>query len=297
MGLLTAQDITYYEMVMLEEIQEALVAPYLISKAPNLPAGTQFVPREELQKLKGRAKLGKKGQPIPREIGDITRGAVQIPEISHGFTLHRKDLQAKATLPDLAARQSTQLVLERLENLLFNGETALDIKGMYADAGKSFTLDEGYEWNTSNGQPFNDMLAMFAKLNKENKYMGKKLALSPLPYWAAHKTNVNGISYFDQIAKLFPNGANDIYIAPLTADQNRTIIPADGGLLCDYGSRIGERYVEEEINLQQDFGMDENNLFPFNVITYQTLDIHYLDAYMQLGNLVDLSLYEEEETP
>lgn len=295
MGLITAQDITYYELVMLEEIQELLVGPFMVAKAPNLPPGTQIVPRDKLKALKGRAKLGKKGQPIPREIGDIERGAVQIPEISHGFSLHRKDLQAKATLPDIGARQSTRLVLERLENLIFNGEPTLGIDGIYADAGLDpYVIDDGYEWNTSNGQPFNDMVDMFGTLNATNKFRGKKLALAPRAYWAAQKTNINGISYFDQIAKLFPNGANDIYIAPLTADQDRTIIPADGGLLCDYGPRIAERLVEEEINLQQDFEMDENNLFPFNVVTYQSLDIQELDAFLPLENLVDLTIGEEE---
>jgi uncharacterized linocin/CFP29 family protein len=290
MGLITDQMISYYEMIMLEEVVEQLVGTNIITQAPTLPPGTQIVPRDELLKLEGTAKIGKKGQPIPREIGELTRKATQIPEIAHGFTLHRKDLQAASNgnvpLPDTAARQSSRLVMERIEDMIFNGYDPLNIKGIYADAGATFTVDDGYEWNTSNAQPYNDMVDAFAMLESSGQYTGKKLVLSPTAYREAFKTNVNGIVYMDQIASLFPNGKNDIFKAPRTASGN-TIIPEAGGLLCDFGNGVAERYVEEEINLQQDFAMDENNLFPFNVVTYQSLDVHRVEAFLKLDNLIE----------
>lgn len=294
MGLINDQMISYYEMIMLEEIQPNLIGTQCLAKAPTLPPGTQIVPRDELLALKGKAKIGKKGQPIPREIGDLSRKATLIPEIAHGFTLHRKDLQAAANgnipLPDTAARQSSRLVMEAIEDMIFNGNSSMGLSGIYADAGDTFTVDSGYEWNTSSGQPFNDVVDMFGLLENGGQYTGKKLILSPRAYRSAFKTNINGISYMKQIAELFPNGMNDILKAPLTANQATTIIPEDGGVLCDYGNGIAERYVEEEINLQQDFEMDENNLFPFNVVTYQALDIHRTEAFLKLDNLIDTSI-------
>jgi uncharacterized linocin/CFP29 family protein len=290
MGLVTDQMISYYEMVMLEEIQPNLIGTQIIAQAGTIPKGTQIVPRDELQALQGRAKLGKKGQPIPREVGEITRKATVIPEIAHGFTLHRKDLEAaqggNVALPDTAARMSSRLVMERLEDLIFNGNATLGIKGIFADANDTFTVDNDYEWNTSQGQPYNDIVDAFGQLESSGQYTGKKLILSPKAYRAAYKTNINGISYMNQIANLFPGGQKDIFKAPLTADQGTTIIPEDGGLLCDFGNGIAERYVEEDINLQQDFAMDENNLFPFNVVTYQSLDIHRVEAFLKLDNLI-----------
>lgn len=294
MGLLTDAAINYYELIMLEEIEPNLVGTQVIAKAPDIPVGAQQVTRDEIAKLKGKAKKGKKGQPIPRETGDVSRKTVLIPEIAHGFTLHRKDIQASqragTPLPDAAARQSSRLVLEAIEDMVFNGIPELKIKGIYADAADTYAVEDGYEWNSSNAQPFNDMIAAMGQLASSGKYIGKKLILSPLAYWSAHKTNTLGVSYMDQIASLFPNGKADIFQAPSTANGGETIIPVDGGVLCDFGNGIAERYVEEEVNLQQDFGMDENNLFPFNVLTYQSQDIHRTEAFLKIDNLIDVDL-------
>jgi uncharacterized linocin/CFP29 family protein len=297
MGLLTDAAINYYDLIVLEEIVPNLIGTQVIAKSPEIPVGAQQVTRDQIAKLKGKAKTGKKGQPIPRETGDVSRKTVLIPEISHGFTLHRKDIQsskrAGTPLPDAAARQSSRLVLEGIEDLIFNGNPALKIKGIYEDAGDTYTVEDGYEWNADTAQPFNNMIAAMGQLNSTGKYTGKKLVLSPLAYWSAHKTNSLGISYFDQIAGLFPNGKADIFQAPPTANgevDGTTIIPQTGGLLCDFGNSVAERYEEEAVNLQQDFAMDENNLFPFNVLTYQSLDIHRLEAFLKLDNLIDLDL-------
>ena len=294
MGLLTDAAINYYELIMLEEIEPNLVGTQVIAKSPEIPVGAQQVTRDEIAKLKGKAKKGKKGQPIPRETGDVTRKTVLIPEIAHGFTLHRKDIQssqrAGTPLPDAAARQSSRLVLESIEDMIFNGIPELGIKGIYADAGDTYTVEEGYEWNNAAAQPFDNMIEAMGQLASSGQYLGKKLILSPLAYWSAHKTNSLGVSYFDQISTLFPNGKADILQAPSTANGGSTIIPIDGGVLCDFGNGVAERYEEEAVNLQQDFAMDENNLFPFNVITYQSLDIHRVEAFLKLDNLIDVDL-------
>ncbi len=290
MALLINEAYNYYDLIMLEELKDTLIGVDLVAKAPSLPAGTQQVTRDELEALQGKAKKGKKGQPIPRETGDITRKTVLIPEIAHGFELHRKDLEASQNkgepLPDVAARQSTRLVAEAIEDMIFNGIPELNIKGIYADAGDTYAVEENYEWNTANGQPFNNMVEAFAQLEGNGSFTGRKLVLSPRAYRTAFKTNTMGVSYMTQIASLFPNGMGDIYKAPSTV-QGETIIPEDGGVLFDFGNRIAERYVEEEVNLQADFEMDKNNLIPFNILTYQSLDIHEVNAFLALDNLIE----------
>lgn len=288
MAMLIDQAYNFYNMKMLETLYNTLVGDQLIAKSENIPSGTQQVTRDELLRLKGKAKLGKKGQPIPRETGDIDRQTVLIPEIAHGFDLHRKDLQASQNagtpLPEASVVQSTRLVAEAIEDMIFNGITELGIKGIYADAGDTFTSDN--EWNTDDGEPYNDMVAAFAQLEDSGLFTGKKLVLSPMAYRTAFKTNTLGVSYMDQIAKLMPNGMSDIIKAPLTANGGNTIIPVDGGLLCDFGNRFAERYVEEEVNLQQDFAMTKDNFYPFNIITYQSLHLHEADAYLALDGLI-----------
>jgi len=295
-GILPEEAYNFYDRVVMEELDQILVGIDVVALAPNVPAGTTLVTRTTLNKLKGKAKLGKKGQPIPRETGTLDRTSLEIPEIAHGFELHRKDLEASQNgnlpLPDASAKQSARLVAESIEEMIFNGVPALDVKGIYTDAGKTYTVPEGEEWNTSSGNPYNNIVEACAVLRKGTTFRQKKLVLSSTAYMNAFKTNSLGISYADQIAKLFPNGANDIIEAPETVNQGTVPIPEDGGLLCDFGLRVARRYVEEDINLQSDFQMDKNNMYPFNVLTYQVLDMVEEDAFVQLENLIDTSLLE-----
>ena len=281
----------FYNTVVLEEMLETLVGIDVVAKGDDVPAGAQQVTRDELLKLKGKAKVGGKGQPIPRETGETQRKVTLIPEHSHGFRIHRKDLQASQRtgqrLPDASAKQSARLVAESMEDMIFNGVPELEIKGIYADAGSTYTVESDYEWNKDKAEPFNDMVKAFAQLESNGKYTGRKLILSPTAYRTAFKTNTLGISYMSQIAGLFPNGMADIVKAPQTANGNSTIIPVDGGVLCDFGKGVAERYVEEDVNVQGDFPMNEDNLFPFNVLTYQSIDIHRVEAFLKLDNLID----------
>ena len=61
----------HYEVIMLEELVQNLVGTTVIAKAPNVPAGTQTVSKDKLMQKESKAKIGKKGQPIPRETSEI----------------------------------------------------------------------------------------------------------------------------------------------------------------------------------------------------------------------------------
>lgn len=282
----------YYRRVILEEISPKLVGTNMVAQGENLPPGTRKVTSEELKRLRGRSKVGEPGTPIPRETGEIERATVYLPEISHGFRLHRKDLEASKNfgepLPSLNARQSAQMVREGIEELIFLGNSTLGIKGIYADAGNTYEVEDGKEWNEDDAQIVNDVIRMFAALPAKYADMPKKMALSYNAYMMLFKVNDMNIAAIDTIEKLFPNGRADIYVAPETIygeDEEVTVIPEDGGVLGVFGNIVAERWVEEEVNLRE-MPSNEDDVIPYNIVTYQTVDIHDVNAFVKLENLI-----------
>jgi uncharacterized linocin/CFP29 family protein len=291
----------YYETV-LEAIEPLLIGPRVVAKADSLPPGTQQITRDELQKLRGKAKRGRKGSPVPRELGELERKTTYIPEHIHGFDVHNQDLLASkrsnTPLPQAAAMQCSRLVAESIEDMIFNGIPELNIKGIYKDAGKIFKTSTS--WNTEKADPYTDIVNIVGQLNESSRYKPKMMVLGSNAYWSLFKTNNMGVSYMKMIedAGIFPNGRNDIYMAPAPANPDSPlIIPPTDGVIGDFGNNIAERYVQNGTGKQNtnkeypseidliDFPMDKNNLWAFNVQTYQGLDIHYKDAYIKLENL------------
>jgi len=282
----------YYRRVMLEEISPNLVGTNMVAQGENPPAGMRKVTSEELKRLKGRSKVGKPGTPIPRETSEIERATIYIPEISHGFRLHRKDREASQNfgeaLPGLNARQSAQMVREGIEELIFLGNDALNLKGIYSDAGDTYAVTATEEWNTTDADIVNDVIGMFAKLPAKYQQMRKVMALSYQAYMMLFKVNTMGIAAIDTVEKLFANGRADIYVAPETIygeDAEVTVVPEDGGVLAVFDNLIGERWVEEEVNLRE-MPSNEDDVTPYNIVTYQTVDIHDVNAYLKLDNLI-----------
>jgi len=293
MGFVPDSAYNYYKMKLLQKAKAALVGPLAVAKSDDIPKGSQQITRDEINALQGKAMRGKKGQPVPRETPDLTRKTTYIPEHIHGFNLHRKDIEALqlagTVLPTAGSNASNRAVLESVEDMIFNGIDELNIKGIYADAGKSYAVTDNYEWNTTNGNPLNDVVGMMGELTEDGLYgdAEKRLILSPKAYWAAHKTMPNSsLSFISQIALLFKNGMNDILLAPATANGGATIIPEDAGVLAAFDQEVAERYVEEEINLRQ-YAENEDQMFPFNVVTYQSIDIHDVNGFVKLDNLIE----------
>jgi len=293
MGFVPDSAYNHYKMKLLQKAKASLVGPLVVAKSDEIPKGSQQITRDEIIALKGKAMVGKKGQPVPRETPDLERKTTLIPEHIHGFALHRKDIealqQAGNVLPTAGSNASNRAVLESVEDMIFNGISEIGIKGIYADAGKSYTVTDNYEWNTTNGNPLNDVVSMMGELTEDGLYgdAEKRLVLSPKAFWAAHKTMPNSnLTFISQIAALFKNGMADIFQAPATANAGATIIPEDGGVLAAFDQEVAERYVEEEINLRQ-YAENDNQIYPFNVVTYQSLDIHDVNAFVKLDNLIE----------
>ena len=288
---------------VLEAIEPVLVGPHIVAKAESLPAGVQQVTNDELQKLKGRAKRGRKGSPVPRELGELTRKTVPVVEHIHGFDVHQQDLLASkrsnTPLPTAAARQSARLVAESVEDMIFNGIPELEMQGIYKDAGNTFT--SANPWNVDGGDPYKDILDMVSTLTETSQYKPRMMVLDPRAYWALAKTNDHGVSHLKMVedAAIFPNGRKDIYISPSRANlEGAPIIPSGGGLIGDFDKNIAERYVQSplgsgvstdepykgEISLVE-FPMNSNNHWSFNVQTYQGINLHYTDAFVRLENV------------
>jgi hypothetical protein len=89
-----------------------------------------------------------------------------------------------------------------------------------------------------------------------------------------------------QASGLFPNGAADILTMPLRANpDDLDFFPKDVGLAFDFGGKIADRVIEEDINLRMK-AENENDQTPFNIVTYQTIRVKKTDAFMKLDNLV-----------
>jgi uncharacterized linocin/CFP29 family protein len=293
----------YFDAEMLELIPRGLVGTQCIALfSGKLPPGTQMVTQEERLTLEGEAKRGIKGQPIPREIADFQKASVVIPEIAHGFYLHRKDLQAAQNtgdLPTSGVEGSSTLVRENLEDLIFNGDISLGIKGIYRSAtGNNSTpvaLAGGKEWNVSTVSPvdiFNDVVDMETKFKDASRYSPDKMVVSPKARMAMFKADQYGNTAASMLAEsgLFIGGMSDILEHPMR--NNDTLQAAkpyfaakDLGLMFAVDKRVADRIVEEDINLRYK-GENESEQHAYNIVTYQTIRVKRTDAFMKLDNLV-----------
>jgi uncharacterized linocin/CFP29 family protein len=293
----------YFDSEMLEAIIPNLVGTQCINTyAGKLPPGTQSVTQEERLVLQGKAKRGIKGQPVPREISDFQRANVVIPEIVHGFYLHRKDLEAAANtgdLPQSGVEGSSRLVLENIEDLIFHGDQTLGIKGIYTNAtgnnSTPATLAGGKEWDapaTTSDDIFNDVVNFVEILTDNTKYTADKMLISRKARMQLFKvdqyTKTSAAAILAE-SGLFTGGMADILEHPLYENDSRNanspFFTKGEGLIFTYNPKVADRVVEEEVNLRMK-GENESDQYPFNIVTYQTIRVKRTDAFMQLGNLV-----------
>jgi hypothetical protein len=322
--MLNSDDTIFLYNKILNAIEPALTATEVVAKADNVPPGTQQVKRVELQKLQGNATRNKPGEPINRELATLTRTFTYIVEHAHGFDIHDQDLkaaqnpQSMETLPSASARQSARVVAELVNDMILNGIPYLDtpILGIYANAANTYTVASGSEWDRSGVtsiNPFNDILNAVEVLTQTSQYRADFLMLGPKAWVGLNKTNSLGISYMQMLddSGLFPNGRDSVILAPKPANKNASpIIPATAGVLGMIDNDIAERYVqtmptgvpvddvlepqtditghssmtEGDIALME-YPIDKNNMWPFNVQTYQGFSLHYPDAFVALQNL------------
>lgn len=279
--------INYYDSKVLQAFNDNLVGVDVIYKGDNLPPGTGTVTRQEVKRPTTKAKRGYRVRTVPRETGERDQKTVTVVEHAHGFDLHRKELQAyerqgTSALNGADASNSGRIVAESLDDIIFNGDTNAGVKGIFADAGKTpYAVAGGYEWNKPvTRNPADNFIDALEQFESDGLYTARKLVLSPSAYRLAYKKDNSGGRYIDDIAAQLPGGMNSIVKTPRIGRAN--------GLICDFGEEIAERNVEEDINTR-DFAETRDSMFPFNVETYQATDLHKLDAFMQLNNLVDLT--------
>jgi len=328
---------TFYNMIILEEIEPSLVGTKVVAKAQNIPPGISIVYRNELKKLRGAAKRGHPGDPVPHEVGRIQPKATYVVEHIHGFDIPEQDMLAAAQpqnntiikLPEAAARASARLVAESIEDTVFNGIPELGAPGIYADAGAND--GDGYgvttEWDKSSGaDPYADIVGAAELLEETSRYHAMFAVVSAKALRMFSRRNSFGISYASMIEDasdrhFFPNGMEDFHIGPMPAnkysDDAETTLSTpilggnDVGLIGDFGNRVAERYVQslstglaisdvlndgaqgqpqaDNPQPQGDIALREylpgrDNLYPYNIQTFQGLDIHYLDAFCALSN-------------
>lgn len=276
--------INYYDSKVLQGFNDNLVAVDLIAKGADLPPGTGTITRTTVDRLDTKAKRGYRVRTVPRETAERGQKTVTVVEHVHGFDMHRKELQAyerqgTSALNGADAANSGRIVAESLDDIILNGDANQGVKGIFADAGKTaYAVPAGYEWNKATTRnPADNVIDALEAFESDGLYTARKLTLSPSAYRLAFKKDHSGGRFIDDIAALLPGGMNSI------AKTNR--IGRANGLISDFGEQIAERNVEEDINTL-DFPITRDSMYPFNVETYQTTDIHKLEAFMQLNNLI-----------
>lgn len=190
----------------------------------------------------------------------------------------------------------------QVNNMIFNGSPSYDAEGIYKDAGDNFTVEKGKEWNTKDGNPYNDIISIISKLSETSRYRPKFMVLSHDAYFSLLKCNKMGVICIKMIedAGIFPNGRKDIYRVP------NSIISSGCGLIGDSSQNNIERYVQKPkydgmksisedegvysgIYIQKPEEIDENNKWNFNLRTQQGLHIKRNDAFLRLENLIKSS--------
>ncbi|BDZ68593.1 encapsulin [Methanobacterium ferruginis] len=278
--------VNYYDSEVIREYNETLVGIDLIFKGPDLPKGKGSVTRPIVHKFKGKAKRGYRIREVPRETIDRDQVTVKVMESAYGFALHRKDLEAYETdgVSALNLEESLEcarIVAKDVDDIIFNGDTNAGTKGIYKDAGDTFTVKTDYEWNNEvNRNPLDTIIDALTKFEASGIYDAKKakLCLSPMAYRLAWKQAPgSGAVYMEEIAKQFSTTPDNIL--------KSNSIDADGGLIAAFDKQVAERNVEEEANLIP-FELQPNSEYPFNFETYQVYHVKKTEGFLKLRNLV-----------
>lgn len=190
------------------------------------------------------------------------------------------------------------MVAKFVDQTIFHGDSSLGIKSIYNKTPDVFKVEKGKEWNTKESDPYHDIISIISKLNKTSGYEPNFMVLSHETYYSLFRCNKNSTPYIKMIedAEIFPNGKKDIYKVP------NWIIPAGCGLIGNSSRVTVERYVyelesENTKSISDDKGLyscfylqkpedrDENNMWNFNLHTYQGIGIHTDNAFLRLENL------------
>jgi hypothetical protein len=286
--------VNYFDSKVVQSYQVPLVGVNLIAKGDPLPPGTGRITRDQVSNFTGKAKRGYRVRTVPREMAERIPKTVTVVEHTYGFEMHRKVLElyereGETALNGQDATQCGRVIAQSLDDIIFNGDKNAGVKGIFSDAGLTpYVVPTGHEWNnTSGAAPDTTIVAAMAELAGPQLYtnMDTKLALNPSAYWELFKRVPNtSNTYMDYVAKFFKNGQDDIVQA--------SNLPVASGLLCYYDPLVAERNVEEEINTRVVNGgvPDKEDMIYFNGATFQATDIHHLDAFLPLNNLIDTTL-------
>ena len=228
-------------------------------------------------------------------------------------------------LPDASARASARLVAEMIEDTIFNGIPEVGAYGIYtgagANGGNPYSVANGSEWNRSGATPFDDIVNIAELLEANSRYHAKFAVMSAKAIRMFSHRNALGTTSFAQMLEeasdknFFPNGMDDFYIGPMPAekysDDAETILnpPILGsntvGLVGDFGDKIAQRYVQQpvlgtavnDVNpgddgtpsgdiVLREYLPGRDKVYPYNVETYQGIDLHFSDAYIKIANTI-----------
>lgn len=277
-GSITPEQYEYLELAVLESAIPRLRGLDVINVTRNVPANVQEISRDRVEHISKEAKIISKRGDYDRVTIGKHRKTTYIFQIGLGFSLAERDIlsgQAGGGEPitTLNARKVSRKVAEYIDDFIFNGETRLDVDGVYRNAGLSYAVTKPWDGNTMD--PYDDVNNCVIDL-QDKLFDPQYLVLNPIDVGYMRRKDLNGNRFIDQVAELLPNGAGSI-IPSKALDQGT-------GLLCDAGPDIAQCYMQEDINLRT-FPMGSNEVQDFNVRAKLGMDIHEANAFVKLSGI------------
>lgn len=277
-GSITPEQFEYLEAAVLEAAVPALRGLDCINVTRNVPANVQEISRDRVEEITKAAKIISKRGDYDRVTIGKARKTTFIFQIGLGFALSERDIlsgQAGGGEPitTLNARKVSRKVAEKIDDFIFNGESRLNINGIYTGAGTTYAVTK--KWDTNVADPYDDINEAVIDLQDE-EFDPQYLVLHPQEIGYMRRKDLNGNRFIDQVAELLPNGMASII-------PSKTLTKGTG-ILCDAGPDIAQVYLQEDINLRT-FPMTSNEVQDFNIRSKLGMDIHETKAFVKLTGI------------
>ncbi|ASS77091.1 bacteriocin [Tumebacillus algifaecis] len=245
------------ERLLHELIQAArrqLVGRRFIEIYGPLGAGVQGVPAESYEQQAELAEVDQLGEEENEAFGTGVRRQLTIPILYKDFILHWRDIelarQLETQIDFSAGAGAAAVVAAKEDDLIFNGNQALDIEGLVNARGRLTHLIE--DW-AEHGRPYADVVQMTTKLVEAGQYGPYAMVVHPVLYakmLRVHQgTNVLEIEH---IRELVTAG---VFQSP--------VLQENSGLLVSVGRQNFDLAISEDLNVSY-LGAERMN-HPFRV--------------------------------
>jgi uncharacterized linocin/CFP29 family protein len=276
-GILRPEDYQYVMKNIFTGHLDELVARRIIAPDPNVPRGAQEAKRWKYNYPDDGAQYIPKGGEYPHITTTQTAVTVPIHKIGLGVQFDEWDLESSRNLGQFALdKQLVQdvgrKIAEKEDSYIFNGDTAVNVTGLYGSAGNTFGCTT--KWDAAGAEPYEDMNQAMGKL-EEDGFTGKYFVMNKQDFMLLRQEDAYGNVYMDKVLQnLGINRANILKTATLTKGT---------GLLCDSGSNVAELKMAEELTVLPPERHEDT--ITINAREKLGLDVYEVNAFCTVTNI------------